>query len=90
MGYAYHDVALALFATGDLQQSRADYEIAIRTLEQARNHVDTPILKNEYSDTMKTVLQEYAVVLRREGSVGADAAELRAKAIMVRTDLEDQ
>lgn len=91
LGYAYHDVALALFATGDLQQSRADYEIAIRTLEQARNHVDSPFLKNEYSDTMKTVLQEYAVVLRRAGDlVGADAAELRAKAIMVRTDLKDQ
>ena len=40
---------------------------------------------------MKTVLQGYAVVLRRAGDlVGADAAELRAKAIMVRTDLKDQ
>ncbi len=90
LGYAYHDMALALFATGDLQQSRSDYETAISTLEQARDHIESPFLKNEYSGTMKTVLQEYAVLLRRSGdSVGADAAELRAKAIVVRTDLKD-
>jgi TonB family protein len=90
LGYAYHDMALALFATGDLKQSRSDYETAISTLEQARDHIESPFLKNEYSGTMKTVLQEYAVLLRRSGdSVGADAAELRAKAIVVRTDLND-
>jgi len=90
LGYAYHDMALALFATGDLQQSRSDYETAISTLEQARDHIESPFLKNEYSGTMKTVLQEYAVLLRRSGDgVGADAAELRAKAIVVRTDLKD-
>jgi TonB family protein len=91
LGYAYHDMALALFATGDLQQSHSDYETAISTLEQARDHIESPFLKNEYSGTMKTVLQEYAVLLRRSGdSIGADAAELRAKAIVVRTDLKDQ
>jgi TonB family protein len=90
LGYAYHDRALALLATGDLQQSRSDYENAVSTLEQARDHIGSPFLKNEYSGTMKTVLQEYAVLLRRSGdSVGADAAELRAKAIVVRTDLKD-
>jgi TonB family protein len=90
LGYAYHDMALTLFATGDLQQSRSDYETAISTLEQARDHIESPFLKNEYSGTMKTVLQEYAVLLRRSGdSVGADAAELRAKAIVVSTDLKD-
>ena len=90
LGYAYHDMALGLFATGDLQQSRSDYETAISTLEQARDHIESPFLKNEYSGTMKTVLQEYAVLLRRSGdSAGADAAELRAKAIVVRTDLKD-
>jgi TonB family protein len=90
LGYAYHDMALALFATGDVRQSRSDYETAISTLEQARDHIESPFLKNEYSGTTKTVLQEYAVLLRRSGdSVGADAAELRAKAIVIRTDLKD-
>jgi TonB family protein len=90
LGYAYHDVALALFATGDLQQSRSDYETAVSTLEQARDHIESSFLKNEYSGTMKAVLQEYAVLLRKSGdSVGADAAELRANAIVVRTDLKD-
>lgn len=90
LGYAYHDMALGLFATGDLQQSRSDYETAISTLEQARDHIESPFLKNEYSGTMKTVLQEYAVLLRKSGdSIGADAAELRANAIVVRTDLKD-
>lgn len=90
LGYAYHDMALALFATGDVQQSRQYYETAVSTLEQARDHIESPFLKNEYSGTIKAVLQEYAVLLRRTGdSIGADAAELRAKAIVVRTDLKD-
>jgi tetratricopeptide (TPR) repeat protein len=90
LGYAYHDVALALFATGDLQKSRSDYETAISTLEQARDHIDSVFLKNEYSRTMKTVTQEYALLLRRSGdSSGADAAEQRANAIVVRDDLKD-
>lgn len=90
LGYAYHDVALALFATGDLQQSRSDYETAITTLEQARDHIDSVFLKNEYSRSMKTVTLEYALLLRRSGdSSGADAAEQRANAIEVKADLKD-
>lgn len=90
LGYAYHDIALALFATGDLQQSRSNYESAVSTLVQARDHIDSAFLKNEYSGTMKSVLQEYAALLRQSGdSLGADAAELRAKAIVVRADLKD-
>jgi TonB family protein len=90
LGYAYHDIALALFATGDLQQSRSDYETAISTLEQARDHIDSAFLKNQYSGTMKTVLQEYALLLRKSGdSSGADAAEQRAQSIEVKADLKD-
>jgi TonB family protein len=90
LGYAYHDIALALFATGDLQQSRSDYETAISTLEQARDHIDSAFLKNQYAGTMKTVLQEYALLLRKSGdSSGADAAEQRAQSIEVKTDLKD-
>ena len=90
LGYAYHDVALALFATGDLQQSRSDYQTSITTLEQARDHIDSAFLKNQYSGTMKTVLQEYALLLRKSGdSADADAAEQRANSIEVKADLED-
>jgi tetratricopeptide (TPR) repeat protein len=90
LGYAYHDMGLALFATGALQQSRSDYEHAVKTLEQARDHIDSQFLKNEYARTMKTVLQEYALLLRKSGdSSGADAAEQRAQAIEVKSKLKD-
>jgi TonB family protein len=90
LGYAYHDMGLALFATGDLQQSRANYERSVNTLEQARDHIDSAFLKNQYSGTMKTVLQEYALLLRKSGdSAEADAAEQRANSIEVKADLKD-
>lgn len=90
LGYAYHDMGLALFATGDLQQSRSNYERSMTTLEQARDHIDSAFLKNQYAGTMKTVLQEYALLLRKSGdSSGADAAEQRAQSIEVKTDLKD-
>jgi hypothetical protein len=39
---------------------------------------------------MKTVLQEYATLLRQTGdSSGADAVEQRAQSIEVKTDLKD-
>jgi hypothetical protein len=41
-------MGLALFATGDLQQSRSDYDRAVSTLEQGRDHVDSPFLKNQW------------------------------------------
>lgn len=90
LGYAYHDMGLALFATGDLQKSRSDYETAISTLAQARDHIDSAFLKNQYAGTMKTVLQEYALLLRKSGDgAEADAAEQRAKSIEVKADLKD-
>jgi TonB family protein len=91
LGYSYHDVALSLYATGDIQQSRSAYESAMSTLERARDHIESPFLKNEYSRTIKTVLQEYAFLLRKSGdSAGAEAAEKRAASIIVRTDMKDQ
>jgi TonB family protein len=90
LAYAYRDVAHGLHGTGDLQQARPYYEHAISTLELARDHIDSAFLKNEYSGTMKTVLQEYAALLRQSGdSAGADAAEQRANSIEVKTDLKD-
>jgi len=90
LGYAYHDVALGLHGTGDLQQARSYYERAETTLEQAREHIDSAFLKNQYSGSIKSVLLDYAVLLRQSGdSSGADAAEQKAKTILVRTDLRD-
>lgn len=90
MAYAYRDVARGLHGAGDLQQARSYYEQATSTLEQARDHIDSAFLKNEYSRTMKTVLQEYALLLRQSGdSSGADAAEQRANAIEVKADLKE-
>lgn len=90
LGYAYHDVALGLHGTGDLQQARSYYERAETTLEQAREHIDSAFLKNQYSGSIKSVLLDYAVLLRQSGdSSGADAAEQKAKTIVVRTDLKD-
>jgi TonB family protein len=90
LGYAYHDVALGLHGTGDLQQARSYYERAETTLDQAREHIDSAFLKNQYSGSIKSVLLDYAVLLRQSGdSSGADAAEQKAKTIVVRTDLKD-
>lgn len=90
LAYAYRDVAHGLHGTGDLKQAQPYYEHAISTLEQACDHIDSAFLKNEYSRTMKTVLQEYALLLRQSGdSSGADAAEQRANAIEVRAELKD-
>jgi TonB family protein len=82
LAYAYRDVARGLHGIGDLTQARSYYEHAVSTLEQARNNMDSAFLKNEYSRTMKSVLREYAVLLRQMGDTpGADAAEQRAKSI---------
>jgi RHS repeat-associated protein len=90
LAYAYRDVARGLHGVGDLQQARSYYEHATSTLELARDHIDSAFLKNEYSHTMKTALQEYAQLLRQSGdSSGAEAAQQRADAIVVRDNLKD-
>jgi len=90
LAYAYRDVAHGLHMTGDLPQARSDYERAISILEQARDHIDSDFLKNEYSGTIKTVLQEDAVLLRQLGdNSGAEVAEQKAQSIVVRTDLKN-
>jgi len=62
----------------------------VSTLELARDHIDSAFLKNEYSGTIKTVLQEYASLLRQSGdNSGAEAADQKAQSIVVRTDLKN-
>ncbi len=90
LGYAYRDVARALRGTGDLQQARTQYEHAVKTLEAAHDNIDSEFLKNKYMGTLKSVLLEYALVLRQSGDeAAAGAAEKKADAIVVRTDLKD-
>jgi TonB family protein len=90
LGYAYRDVARGLRGTGDLQQARTQYERAIKTLESAHDNIESEFLKNKYLGTLKSVLREYALVLRQTGDEGAAGdAEKKADAIVVRTDLKD-
>jgi hypothetical protein len=90
LGYAYRDVARGLRGTGDLQQARTQYERAVKTLELAHDNIDSEFLKNKYQGTLKSVLREYALVLRKAGDEAAAAtAEQKADAIVVRTDLKD-
>ncbi len=90
LGYAYRDVARGLRGTGDLQQARTQYERAVKRLELAHDNIDSAFLKNKYQGTLKSVLREYALVLRKAGDEAAAAtAEQKADAIVVRTDLKD-
>ncbi|SRR5260221_8529222 len=79
LGNAYHDVALGLHATGDLTQARFNYEKSESTLEQARDHISSEFLKAKYSSAIKSVLTDYALLLRQMGDEpGALAAERKA------------
>jgi TonB family protein len=90
LAYAYRDVAHGLYATGDLSQAHSYYERAVNTLEQARDHIGSAFLKNEYAGTEKTLLQEHAKLLRQMGdNTGAEATEQKAQSIVVRTDLKN-
>jgi len=90
LGYAYRDVAVGLLATGDLNQADSYYQQAEGTLEQAREHIDSAFLKNKYSQTIKSVLQDHALLLRKMGKDReAEVMEKKAESIVVRTDLKD-
>jgi tetratricopeptide (TPR) repeat protein len=83
-------MALASYATGDPQRALGLFDKAIRTLEQAHNHIGSAFLKNEYSRTLKTVLQQYAIALRQQGDNSrADAMDQKASAIVVKDNIKD-
>ena len=91
LAYAYHDVALGLHATGDLSQARSYYDKSEATLEQARGRIDSEFLRDQYSAAIKSVLTDYAILLRQVGDEsGAEAAERKANSIVVKTDLNDK
>lgn len=90
LGYTYRDVARAFHGLGDLQQALSHYDRAEATLEQAREHIHSSFLKNQYSAKIKSVLQEKAIVLRKMGNEqAASAADQKANSIVVRSDLKD-
>src|SRR5215472_8315657 len=64
LGAAYHNVAHALQATGDLQQASSYYEQALNIFEKA--HKDAPDL-SLYSEALRSVLRNYALLLRQMG-----------------------
>lgn len=73
LGYAYHHVALAYHGAGDLVQARAYYQHAETTLREAREHIDSDFLKNEYTKTIKKVLENHLLLLRQTGQEEAAA-----------------
>jgi TonB family protein len=90
LAYAYRDIARALHGTGDLQQAKTYYERAVKTLEAAHDHIESEFLKNKYSGTLKSVLRDYAALLRQSGDpTTADAVEQKANSIVVKTDVKD-
>lgn len=90
LGYAYHHVALGLHATGSLIEARSFYELSESTLEQARAHIVSELLKNRYSAAIKSVLADYAVLLRQMGDEsGAQAADEKRNSIILKSDLKD-
>src|SRR5215471_10034533 len=79
LGAAYHNVAHALQATGDLQQASSYYEQALNIFEKA--HKDAPDL-SLYSEALRSVLRNYALLLRQMGNQArADALDKEAASI---------
>lgn len=85
-GYGYHNLALALLATGDLKGAVGYYQRSIKTLELAREHMPSAgvgdRLKSKYASSLKAELQEYAKLLKATGDPeGAAAAEQQADSL---------
>jgi tetratricopeptide (TPR) repeat protein len=90
LGYAYRDVAFARHGNGDLEHAEPYYRRALQILEEAREHIRSEFLKNEYSRIMKNMLQPYAMLLRETGQLKeAEAMEQRANAIVIKEGLKD-
>ncbi len=82
LGYGYHHLALALYATGDLKQALDYYDRSIKTLELALGQKSMQEFQGQYLKSLKKILLEYAQVLRQNGDiVAAAAAEQRANSI---------
>lgn len=79
-GYAYHNVAHALQATGDLPQAKSYYEKALTLFESA--HKQDPELE-EFSNNLESVLRSYASLLRQMGDQAkAEALEKERESLL--------
>jgi tetratricopeptide (TPR) repeat protein len=75
LGYAYHDVALALHGLGRTEEAADNYVKAEQTMIQARAHIGLAELKPKYSATLQEIRKHYLLLLQQSGLQGA-AAEL--------------
>lgn len=71
LGYGYHHLALALYATGDLKQALDYYDRSIKTLELALGQKSMQEFQGQYLKSLKKILLEYAQVLRQNGDIVA-------------------
>lgn len=90
LAVAQHHVGSGLWATGHLEEAARQYAKAENGFRQAREHIDSAFLKNEYSKGLKGVLNDHAALLRQMGhSDEADALKKQADAIVIKEGLKD-
>jgi TonB family protein len=88
--YALRDIARAYHGIGDYKNARSYYERAETSLRAARDHIESPFLKNEYSKALQGVLRDYVAALRQAGHLdAANGAEKRANEIVIKEGLKD-
>ena len=87
---AHAHVGNGLWGTGRLEEAVAQYTKAEDGYKQAREHIESAFLKNEYSKGLKRVFNDHAALLRQMGrSDEADALEKQGDAIVIKEGLKD-
>lgn len=90
LAVAQHHVGSGLWGTGHLEEAATQYARAENGFRQAREHIDSAFLKNEYSKGLKRVLRDHAALLRQMGHPEeADALKKQADAIVIKEGLKD-
>jgi tetratricopeptide (TPR) repeat protein len=80
LAYAYHDIALALHAMGQVKDAAQFYGKAEDTMVQARDRIGLEELKPRYSATLKQIREHYLVLLHQTGADAlASALEKRIR-----------
>ena len=87
---AHAHVGNGLWGTGRLEEAVAQYTKAEDGYKQAREHIESAFLKNEYSKGLKRVFNDHAALLRQMGrSDETDALEKQGDAIVIKEGLKD-
>lgn len=90
LGSAHYHVANGLWGTGHTEEAIAHYEKAESIYKQAREHINSPFLKNEYAKKLKLALSDHVALLRRIGqNPQADILEKESANIQIKQGLRD-